>query len=552
MMNNIFTFLITLFLCLHQVVAHEGDDHSHCEQALLKAPITIHSSGRDEDMLPELEVAAKKLTQLAKELGFATPPHIMSFVPAVQMNVLASLGRHSAPHWVDGENILRNLGSASNILEFVTRGCDACRSYFSDTNSLKHQISIIMHVLGHNDVSSNSNFHKSVYTDSMGYSKKFAEQVQWLYEHYDHDEVSLYVQWLYSLEYMQNFVFAGFDPPNFFKPTTDNITRVEHLGTKNKAEKTYKSNKHPQRPSANILQALVYNLPSNVPTWKVELLDTFEKSRRYYSGNIATKIMNEGWATFSQYLLARHSDYTTDDDIAQFGGLLYGVAFPKLDNPYYLGLQLWWHLWEQFKNKPEMSKLSAKEIDKLFVSRAHEIISTNDDFSFIDVAIDQKWIDKMKFSLVRPVDSKDKIDRSKIAKPPSNDAKLMVALSRHRERIVRYIQRKVASRQLIFPHVLLEDFNWMNNGIIKLRHEMIEDVPLKMDSSFLSLFVLSQLLEKPIALEAQYDVNYIFIVEPTGKVKVHIKDDKAKLDHRNPLGAINQQLTHVGQKIVDE
>lgn len=546
-------FVVSWFILLWAVFAHSAEPTSEkkCEH-LLSGPLQVVGSGRDQDVQPEMKVAARELTDLAARLGMATPAHRLTFVPAPQLNLLAGLGRYSSPHWVDGQAILRNTRSAGNILEFVVNGCGICRSYYSDLNDPKSQLSIIMHVLGHNDVSSHSNYMKGVAWDPILASSELARRIQQLYDTYDHDDVSLFVQWLFSLEYLQDLTLSTFDHPDRFKPESDDFQRVEHVQGFQKSS-VYPEVRHPKRPSPNALQAFVHNLSPNAPAWKRELLELFEKSRRFYSGNFATKIMNEGWATMAQYLLARHSPYVRDDETLRFGPLLANVTYPQLQNPYYLGLQSWWHLWDRFRRQDKIKNLSSFDQDKAFVAYAHQIISTHDDYDFLQMALDQEWVDKHQFFLYRPLSHSDKVDPSKYPPQPPNADRLNIALSRDYRRVVRHIQRMVAARHLMFPRIMIDDFNWKQQGFVKIRHEAFEGLTLEPRSAVQTLFVMSQILEKPVVLFAPAPSgrpgsasNQAFLVFPSGEV--HIFSVTAD----QQLGALNASLSASGKQILDE
>ncbi len=102
------------------------------------------SSGRDGGAVEVLKEAAEILfgeNGVAKQLGIAYPSHVVEFSSQRALNVLAALGRHAVPHWNDGAKLTNAGRSAGGVLEFVTPGCPHCRSYYSDTTSIIHQIS---------------------------------------------------------------------------------------------------------------------------------------------------------------------------------------------------------------------------------------------------------------------------------------------------------------------------------------------------------------------------------------------------------------------------
>ncbi|MDB5037763.1 MAG: hypothetical protein JWQ35_1291 [Bacteriovoracaceae bacterium] len=110
-MKTISFLFLTISLCFSSVFAHDGEDHKSgskpCIHDLEKLGISIIHSGRDtakdEAALTE---AAKEVTAVAKDLGLATPDHLIEFVPGGQLMSLATLGRHAIPTWIDGMKLV--------------------------------------------------------------------------------------------------------------------------------------------------------------------------------------------------------------------------------------------------------------------------------------------------------------------------------------------------------------------------------------------------------------------------------------------------------------
>ena len=489
-----------------------GQDGKNCgfllskDNKRLKSPIEIFSSSNMTEDLPILKEAAEHITNIASGLGMATPPHRLYFLPPEEMSAL--LGGHSyglVPHWLAGLGIAR-MSRMKGILEFVEpSSCAFCHSFYKDTTHLMHQISIIMHVLGHNDFGVHSGFFSKVRGDKLAASDELGHLMRHLYKNYDHDKVSQFYQRLATMQMMQDLTYGSYESVDSLKikgPTIEDLKRVEHV--------TDSPFIHPRdyqpykditklKPTSSILQAFVANMPSNTPQWQRKMAELFEEMSRSIPGSISTKIINEGWATFSQYLIMRHSQWKDSSSLLEFADLLQGVTVPSISNPYWLGLQSWWRLSERFRERKEIKNLSEWEQDKAFVQYAHDIMSQSDNYSFLRKALDATWVKKYNLYLYRKTVDEDKVGRG--------DNNIMS--TRNAERVIDHIARKVAYNPSHFPRILLKDLKYKDTHVY-YHHEVIEGTPLKLQEAAQTLYVLAKLHKQPVLLDTiDYYITFI-------------------------------------------
>ncbi len=487
----------------------------------------IIPSGRDTDVVGEYEKAVQAIFAkggLVDQLGLARPPHQIEFVPSGQLMVLATLGRHAVGHFHDGSILANKAYGSAGVLEFVTPGCPTCRSFYSDTTSLPHQISILFHVAGHNDVAAHSVYARSRNTDPIASSLELYELMESLYLNYDHDEVSQWYQYLLSVSMDQDIARGTFDDPKTFDPVINNgePPKVEHLRAKNPEDNPpnpYRLEKSIKRPSPSLLQAIVTNLPIGAPKWKRDMAVLFEKIYRVYGFYSATKIMNEGWATLMMEVIAGHSPYANDFHNLEWADLLSGVAGRvSLSNPYWLGRECWRLVRDKFNKRGEIVGLTPLERDRRFIEYAHkEIIGHSNDYDFIRMALDENWVFKHKIHLGRPAKF-DEIDRSLAAPKPGLEQKIIV--STNPKRIIDYIARQIADRRYQAPRIMIEDFSGLGRNVVSLRHDVVDNIPLKLPDAAQKLFVLSRILEKPVSLNTVEGIDGKQIrieVEPSGR-----------------------------------
>lgn len=470
----LFCFTLTSFGC-DEHYEHIAGEHGH----------SLLPSGREGDDLEKTKEAVRLIfgeNGVAEKLGLANPKHEFSILKSAKLAALASIGRYPMPHWTDGRTIMGS--NAVGVLEFYIGTCETCRSFYADTNPISGQISILAHVAGHVDFGKRSPFngYRSKDNDIVFASLKLAELVRDYSLKHGNDEVLLFIQYLNSFTYAQDIIIDGnFDHPDTLKPT-------------------HKNKRHPERPTTGILQYLVSNMPANAPQWKKELVKWYEKSNRFVG---ITKIQNEGWATFNQRLIVKH--YPGYDDHLNFeqGLLLAGVKYPKLDNPYWLGYELWDVLYQRYRKENGAGVISELELDQGFVKYAQGWIERGlSDYQFIiDVLADNPtWLRKYGFQLERNVTSPEH-DPSL---PPSKDPKKTqqkIVVSSDPRRVAIAIARKAADYSTGFPLVSVVAESGYGSNKMVLRHKIIKDIPLEIQSAAQTLFILGQVKQKTIVLE---------------------------------------------------
>lgn len=471
------------------------------KKAVINGPkegMTIVPSGRDDDVLDKLTVAIKELFGeggIVETLGLANPEHEMNFLDSASLASLASLGRYPLPHWKDGATI-QNEGAAG-VLEFVTPGCPTCRSFYSDTNTFEGQVSILAHVAGHNDFGINNATNASRDNDMVAASLKLQTLIKKYSDAYGEEPVKLFLQYLYSLQYDQDIIHTGaFEKPETFIKEGNLKEEYDIVSGKMK----YSSPKGLKKPTQNILQYLVYNLAEGAPAWQTDILKWFEKSHRFVG---ITKIMNEGWATLMQDFLVRHSTFTTDTFNFEFSQLLHGVAYPRLDNPYWLGREAWRSIYARFTKRPEISSLKSRlEMDKAFVKYAHEeVMSQYTDYTFLTYAFgDGQWIKDNNMFIRRKAEHHEE-DPSL---PPPNDPNMnqqYVIVSRDPKKVARRIADQVADFKTKMPIIKIANENGKGTGILEFKHEIHDNMPLVFHLAVQKMFVLSKITNKKVALE---------------------------------------------------
>ncbi len=450
---------------------------------------------------------------VADQLGLSLPPHTVEFMPSGQLSLLATLGRHPIGHWNDGNQLMERIQDSGGVLEFVTPGCPTCRSYYSDNTHFENQLSVLMHVAGHNDMAANSMYQLIRGADPIVESLKLYEIMEDAYRKYGHEKVSLFYQQLSSLQYFQDIARGTFEAPEIFDPKNGGL----------------------KKPTASGLQAMVFNLPENAPEWQKEILFHFERMNRTVGYYASTKIMNEGWATLMMEVLAGHSQWTTTHDAVELAQLLLPVAgIAKLDNPYWLGREAWRAIRAKFNARPEIQGLAPIERDRQFVAFAKDhFIKYRNDYDFLREALDDHWVRSQRFFLSKKLTDRREWDDQL---PPSEDERLrqqFEVASTEPADIRDYIATKVADRSLQIPRILVKNLHATapqgDTDIVLLEHELNANLPLEPKSTAQTLYIMSQIFQRPVRIETYFgdvfnqgEVDPVRVqVDPDGKLSFY-------------------------------
>lgn len=467
----------------------------------------IIPSGRDNDVLGQYQEIIEVLFGaggVMTKLGIQHPEHVMHFMPGNEISCLSANNHHALPHWHDGANIVSALTRGSGTLEFVCPSGCPLRSFYKDTLSVEQQLSIILHVAGHYHFMTHTRLQQIRDIDLHSESYRLAELMRQLNQTEDPDEVSRWYQYLLTLAWSQDVSRGQRSLPEDF--SSERLA----LGFFQDRENRDRVFRIPTSPTPNILQAIVANMPTTLPPWKIEMAQRFERVNRYMSGAIPTKIINEGFATIMQELAVEHlpEKYRTLKFGIEQMHLHQGVTRPGLQNPYWFGREIYRSLRRRFNDRPEMQKLRPLERDRRFIEYVtREVIESKDQYDSILFAMDGPWFHKHKLGILRPANF-DEWDPN--LPPPKDHDEDDEALTQHRvvtkdpERLARQLARKVADWERVFPRVVLSDLNDAESGNAVfgfVEGSFGAAMPLQRDSMVTTLLVHSRIIGRPVQLQ---------------------------------------------------
>jgi stage V sporulation protein R len=481
---------------------HGGCDGScadHCQNMMTAIASTdaserthLFGSGQmGEEDLVRLTHLAKEVYAVAQDLGYTIPPNHIRWATATDVAGIVGNVGHPAPHAEIGARVLQVVEMAMGVYEVVFPGTHVAQQFTRDTNNYHENALIFAHVIGHLDFFMNSQVYQIRGANPIESSRALAEFMLSMHRTVGKEEVNAFYQKLLTLEKLQDVTRGTYDAPQTFRNG-----QVPH-------------------PSRSILQAMSVNMPADAPFWKRRMIELYEQHRRDIGAALQTKIMNEGWATVSQYIILSHTSLNSGDDAIRFARLNAGVRRPGIGNPYWLGSEAWFRLRERFHERPEMRGLSNKDKDKAFLVYAKEVMATQTDHSFLQRAFDESWVRRHQLFVKTRVSP----ERSRV-------------VSRQPEDVLGAIARDAADRDRVFPKIYLLSLRDPSTGALVLRHDPIDDVPLDMMASIRALFDMAQVMSQPVTLhtvgttlwkspqERHQSFPFVVTVTPDGQVRV--------------------------------
>ena len=469
-----------------------------CEGFLINN-VKLLPSGREGESFNTFAEIVKKYVEpngIFDQLGISIPRQVLKFMPGADVNSVGNVNGYPIAHWYDGKRIAQ-VDRGGLLYEIVISGETEHWGFYRDDNSLEEQFSIFLHAsAGHQHFSHNSRYPHFRSSDRIQESIDLSLYMDKLRNDIDPDEVSLWYQYLLSLQSGQDYINAVYERPEDLKiqPARRTARGMEE---------------RPLPETRNIFQAFVGNLPVDTPEWKVEMAKRFERLHRFGAGMARTKIVNEGWSTFMQILLPKHAGLNSFKESVHYCCLLHGVTRKSLSNPYWLGLEAWKNIYARFLKRPNIQALPdfmAK--DKAFIAYAtRDIIGVMDDEMFLKYGLDDNWIVKENLALTRPY-TQDELFEAGLEPPDPKDPNAIwpySILTRDPKKIIRSIvmQEKGFFYKFPAPYVT----NWNDNGQIAL--EMKDPVGRKIGfepgAAVETLFILAQIQARPVSIEATFD-----------------------------------------------
>lgn len=365
--------------------------------------------------------------ELSKELKLDIYPNQIEVITSEQMlDAYASTGLPIMyKHWSFGkrfsqEKDLYQSGKRGLAYELVINS-NPCISYLMEENTACTQVLVIAHAaFGHNHFFKNNYLFKQ-WTDADGiidyliFARNYVSQCE---ERYGEKAVEDVLSAAHSL--MLNGIDRSKKPKklNAEEEKRKQFEREEYLQRmisdlwrnvpkKKEIDENDKIGRFPKNPEENILYFLEKNSPILEP-WQREVLRIVRKISQYFYPQYQTKVMNEGFATFTHYYMMNRlydKDLLTDGAMIEFLKLHTNVVMQSdYDSRAYYGINPYYLGFEMFKDIKRICSNPTNEDKEWFPNIAGEdwvdvitdIAENYRDESFIKQYLSPSLIRKMK------------------------------------------------------------------------------------------------------------------------------------------------------------
>lgn len=471
-----------------------------------------------------LEAADEVISRIGKEyLRLKTYPNQIEIVTSEQMlDAYALTGLPTSyPHWKFGKDFVMNQNSYTKgrmglSYEMVINS-NPCISYNMENNSTCMMLLVIAHACqGHNAFFANNYLFKEwtsadAIVDYMVFARDYILKCE---EEHGYEEVEEILDACHAL---MNHGIDLYKKPSKLSAREENerLKKLTHVKWENYNElfktlpgaidadpKTKTNDKNfPAEPEENILYFIEKFSPS-LPVWKREIVRIVRKVSQYFYPQGATKVMNEGFASFTHYHTINKmydEGYLNDGFMLEFlkshSGVLYqpdynSKYFSGL-NPYTLGFNIFMDIKRICQNPtPEDKEWFPDLIGKDWLDQVHYVMENFRDDSFILQFLSPKVIRDMKLFAINDDENKKEYEISAI----------------HNERGYRRVREQLSrqyERGFYVPHIQITKVDRKSTNTLYLTHYIQNDRKLDAENTKKTLNYIQKLWGFPVVLHSK-------------------------------------------------
>jgi stage V sporulation protein R len=354
----------------------------------------------------EARVAA--LETLAREQGLDFFPVVFEVVPQDIMTEIAAYGLPTrARHWSYGkvyqhQRLYGTMG-LSKIYEIVLNS-DPCQAFLLDTNPDIANLLVAAHVFGHADFFTNNVMFEGTNRHMINDAVAHALRIDDYIERYGLEAVEHLMDIGFALDRHIDFhrgLHRAPYPPRRVVEKERPTRPYDDLFVAPVPSVTYEveGDRVPPHPERDLLWFLMTYAP--LEAWQRDVLQIVREESYYFFPQFATKILNEGWASYWHAELFHRYHGVSPEEMIEFARLHAGVVHPggrTSVNPYYLGYSILVDIEKRWDRMYAAGESTLNGRQKLFAVRRDE-----DDISFLRNYLTTELVEQLDmFAYDRP------------------------------------------------------------------------------------------------------------------------------------------------------
>ncbi len=463
----------------------------------------------------------QKIEEVARRYGLDFFPINYEVLDYKTMNEVAAYGGFPTryPHWrfgMDYEGLSKGYEYGLQKIYEMVINTDPAYAYLLEGNSMVDQKTVMAHVCGHVDFFKNNYFFSKTNRRMIDGMANHATRVRRHIERQGIEKVETFIDTCLSLDNlidpMSQYIVRrappvreGDEPPEeaevpklrskqYMDKYINPPEFLDKQREKLKAEKE-RAKKFPEQAERDVLLFLIEHAP--LERWERDILEIIRDEAYYFAPQAATKIMNEGWASYwhSKLLTMHVLDASEIIDYADHASGILATAEGQL-NPYKLGIELFRDIEERWdrgafgKEWEECDDLAArKNWDRrlgLGRKKIFEVRKLYSDVTFIDEFFTEDFCRQHKFFSFGFNDRSGNWEiESREFKKVKN--KLLFQLTNRGQ-----------------PFIFVEDGNFENRSELLIKHKH-EGIDLKLDYARDTLGNLARVWKRPVNLLTRMD-----------------------------------------------
>lgn len=479
---------------------------------------------RTEHELPaELRDLQVEIEAHARAYGLDFFDTIFEILDYDELSEIAALGGFPTryPHWRFGmeyEQLSKGYRYGLQKIYEMVINTDPCYAYLLRCNQLVDQKLVMAHVYGHNDFFKNNIAFSYTSRKMMDEMANHGSRIRRHMERFGEDAVEDFIDSCLSLENLIDIhspfikrrdAVSRYDfrrdeedeepggpgklrNPKPYMDTFINPPEVlKAEARKREAEKKQVVTQFPEHPERDVLLFLLEHAP--LTPWQHDILAIVREEAYYFAPQAATKIMNEGWASYwhSTIMTTRMLGPSEVVDYADHHSGTMATSPGRL-NPYKLGIELFRDIeerWDKGQFGPEWDECDDAEVRRrwdrqlgLGRQKIFEVRKVHNDVTFIDTFL------TVDFCRRHNLFSFKYNDQSEVYEIESREFKKI------KERLL------FSLTNFGQPIIRVKDGNYRNRGELYLQQEHF-GVDLKLDLAQDTLRHLHRLWTRPVHLE---------------------------------------------------